>query len=166
VLVRFRPGAPFGRASATHFSMNWLRPGVVRRFIAKGTTVRAGRKQIFARAELFAEDNRGERSLIATGDTLVVPIDRQPMLNRCQGHFFPTWKPPAASPHWIRTGRGKLVGVHLANGSPYATSTWQYRRSSQISELRQISSSSQSACDSRFTKKLCSSVPARMIFSP
>ena len=65
-----------GNVTATHFSMNCLRPAVGRRFIAKGTTVRAGRKQIFAKAELFAENDQGERSLVATGDTLMVPIDR------------------------------------------------------------------------------------------
>jgi uncharacterized protein (TIGR00369 family) len=65
-----------GNVTATHFSMNCLRPAVGRRFIAKGTTVRAGRKQIFAKAELFAENDHGQRSLVATGDTLMVPIDR------------------------------------------------------------------------------------------
>ena len=34
----------------------------------------AGRKQIFAKAELFAENDLGERSLVATGDTLMVPV--------------------------------------------------------------------------------------------
>lgn len=63
-----------GNVTATHFSMNCLRPAVGRRLIAKGTTVRAGRKQIFAKAELFAENDQGERSLVATGDTLMVPI--------------------------------------------------------------------------------------------
>ena len=65
-----------GNVTATHFSMNCLRPAVGRRFTAKGTTVRAGRKQVFARAELFAENDQGEKSLVATGDTLLVPIDR------------------------------------------------------------------------------------------
>ena len=64
-----------GNVTATHFSMNCLRPAVGRRLIAKGTTVRAGRRQIFARAELFAENDQGERSLVATGETLMVPVD-------------------------------------------------------------------------------------------
>jgi uncharacterized protein (TIGR00369 family) len=63
-----------GNVTATHFSMNCLRPVVGRRLIAKGTTVRAGRRQIFAKAELFAENDQGERSLVATGETLMVPI--------------------------------------------------------------------------------------------
>ena len=65
-----------GNVTATHFSMNCLRPVVGRRLIAKGTTVRAGRRQIFAKAELFAENDQGERSLVATGETLMVPVDR------------------------------------------------------------------------------------------
>jgi uncharacterized protein (TIGR00369 family) len=64
-----------GNVTATHFSMSCLRPAVGRRLIAKGTTVRAGRRQIFAKAELFAENDQGERSLVATGETLMVPID-------------------------------------------------------------------------------------------
>ena len=64
------------RVTASHFSMNCLKPAVGRRFVAKGTIVRAGRKQIFAKAELFAEDEQGTRALIATGETLLVPLDR------------------------------------------------------------------------------------------
>ena len=62
-----------GSVTASHFSMNCLRPAVGRLFVAKGTTIRAGRKQIFARAELFAQNEQGEISLVATGETLLVP---------------------------------------------------------------------------------------------
>ncbi|MGH6710445.1 MAG: PaaI family thioesterase [Bradyrhizobium sp.] len=62
-----------GGVMASHFSMNCLRPAVGRAFVAKGTTVKAGRKQIFAKAELFAENEQGEMSLVATGETLMVP---------------------------------------------------------------------------------------------
>ena len=65
-----------GRVTASHFSMNCLKPAVGRRFVANGTSVRAGRKQIFAKAELFAEDDQGVRTLVATGETLLVPVDR------------------------------------------------------------------------------------------
>jgi uncharacterized protein (TIGR00369 family) len=64
-----------GRVMASHFSMNCLKPAVGRLFVAKGTTVRAGRKQIFAKAELFAENEAGEPTLVATGETLLVPAD-------------------------------------------------------------------------------------------
>jgi uncharacterized protein (TIGR00369 family) len=63
-----------GAVTASHFSMSCLRPAVGRCFVAKGTTIRAGRKQVFAKAELFAESERGEVSLVATGETLLVPI--------------------------------------------------------------------------------------------
>jgi hypothetical protein len=35
--------------------------------------VRAGRRQVFARAELLAENEQGETSLVATGETVLVP---------------------------------------------------------------------------------------------
>jgi len=63
-----------GSVTASHFSMNCLRPAVGRLFVAKGTTIRVGRKQIFARAELFAENEQGEISLVATGEPLLVPV--------------------------------------------------------------------------------------------
>jgi uncharacterized protein (TIGR00369 family) len=63
-----------GSVTASHFSMNCLKPAVGRCFIAKGTTLRAGRRQIFARAELFAENEQGEASLVATGETVLVPL--------------------------------------------------------------------------------------------
>jgi uncharacterized protein (TIGR00369 family) len=64
-----------GKVTASHFSMNCLRPAVGRLFIAKGATVRAGRRQIFAKAELFTEDEQGEKSLVATGETLLLSLD-------------------------------------------------------------------------------------------
>lgn len=64
-----------GNVTASHFSMNCLRPAIGRRFIAKGLILRAGRKQVFARAELFAERDNDERTLVATGEALLVPID-------------------------------------------------------------------------------------------
>ena len=65
-----------GNVTASHFSMNCLEPAIGRRFIAKEFTVRAGRKQVFARAELFAESDQGEGALVATGESLLVPIDQ------------------------------------------------------------------------------------------
>src|ERR1700709_2248847 len=69
----FAAATVVGGVMASHFSMNCLKPAVGKAFVAKGTTVRAGRKQIFARAELFVENEAGERSLVATGETLMVP---------------------------------------------------------------------------------------------
>ena len=63
-----------GSVTASHFSMNCLKPAVGRSFVARGTTLRAGRRQVFARAELFAEDDKGGMSLVATGETVLVPV--------------------------------------------------------------------------------------------
>lgn len=71
----FAAATVVGRVTASHFSMNCLRPAIGRVFVAKGTTVKAGRRQIFAKAELFAEDEQGERYLVATGETLLVSLN-------------------------------------------------------------------------------------------
>lgn len=70
----FAAATVVGNVTASHFSMNCLRPAVGRSFIARGTTVRAGRRQVFARAELFAENEQGETSLVATGETVLIPL--------------------------------------------------------------------------------------------
>ena len=70
----FAAATVVGNVTASHFSMNCLRPAVGRSFIAKGTTVRTGRRQVFARAELFAENEQGETSLVATGETVLIPL--------------------------------------------------------------------------------------------
>src|SRR5689334_21155511 len=63
-----------GAVTASHLSMNCLRPAIGRVFVARGLTAHAGRRQVFARAELFAEDEAGNRSLVATGETLLVAL--------------------------------------------------------------------------------------------
>lgn len=69
----FAAATVVGAVTASHFSMNCLRPATGRHFLAKGTMLRAGRRQIFARAELFAGDEESEMSLVATGETVLVP---------------------------------------------------------------------------------------------
>lgn len=64
-----------GRVMASHFSVNCLVPAVGQRFVARGRVVRAGRKQVFTSAELFAEEAAGgARKLVATGDAILVPV--------------------------------------------------------------------------------------------
>lgn len=70
----FAAASVVGNVTASHFSMNCLRPAIGRGFIAKGSIVRAGRRQVFARAELFAENEQGETALVATGETVLVPL--------------------------------------------------------------------------------------------
>ena len=60
-----------GPVLPSHFSVNCLAPAIGDAFRAKGFLVRAGKRQIFARAELFGEKD-GIRSLVATGETLLL----------------------------------------------------------------------------------------------
>jgi len=69
----FAAATVVGPVTASHFAMNCLKPAVGHHFIARGTTIRTGRRQVFARAELFAGDEQGGLSLVATGETVLVP---------------------------------------------------------------------------------------------
>jgi uncharacterized protein (TIGR00369 family) len=62
-----------GRVLASHVSMNCLAPAVGDAFVARARVVKAGRRQVFARAELFALRGAEER-LVATGDVILVPV--------------------------------------------------------------------------------------------
>ncbi len=62
-----------GHVLASHISVNCLAPAQGDAFIARARVVKAGRRQIFASAELFAL--RGDREhLVATGDVILVPL--------------------------------------------------------------------------------------------
>lgn len=63
-----------GRVLASHFSVNCLAPAVGRRFVAKGRVVKAGRKQVFAAAELYAQGEGDALKLVATGEAILVPV--------------------------------------------------------------------------------------------
>lgn len=71
----FAAGTVAGNVLASHFSVNCLAPAVGEVFIARGQVVKSGKKQVFARAELFAQT--GDQSkLVATGDAILVPIQQ------------------------------------------------------------------------------------------
>ena len=63
-----------GRVLASHFSVNCIAPAVGQVFIASGKVVKAGRKQVFASGELYAETD-GKRKLVATGNAILVPVE-------------------------------------------------------------------------------------------
>ncbi|MEJ8845938.1 PaaI family thioesterase [Variovorax rhizosphaerae] len=64
-----------GNVLASHFSVNCLAPAVGRAFVARGRVVKAGRKQVFAVAELFAEgEGDAPPKLVATGSAILVPV--------------------------------------------------------------------------------------------
>jgi uncharacterized protein (TIGR00369 family) len=72
----FAAGTIVGRAIASHYSVNFLAPAVGDAFFARGRVVKAGRRQVFTRAELFAE-TAGARRLVAVGDTLLLTQGEQ-----------------------------------------------------------------------------------------
>ncbi|MGV3494017.1 MAG: PaaI family thioesterase [Ramlibacter sp.] len=62
-----------GRVLASHYAVNFLRPAVGERFIARARVVKPGRTQVFTACELFAVQG-GEEKLVATGETLLTPV--------------------------------------------------------------------------------------------
>ena len=64
-----------GAVLASHYQVNCLAPAVGKAFYAKASVVRAGKRQVFTRAELFAEGEDGERKLVATGETILMVSD-------------------------------------------------------------------------------------------
>ncbi|BCW89767.1 hypothetical protein sos41_29340 [Alphaproteobacteria bacterium SO-S41] len=62
-----------GPVLTSHYSVNFMVPAVGTRFRAVGRVVRAGKRQIFTAAELYAEKDGTER-LVATGEALLMPV--------------------------------------------------------------------------------------------
>jgi acyl-coenzyme A thioesterase PaaI-like protein len=62
-----------GHVLASHISVNCLAPATGDSFVARAGVVKAGRRQVFAHAELYALRG-GEEHLVATGDVILVPI--------------------------------------------------------------------------------------------
>jgi uncharacterized protein (TIGR00369 family) len=67
-----------GRVLASHFSVNCLSPALARAFVARGKVVKAGRKQVFASAELYGQGEDGSLKLVATGSAILVPVEEAP----------------------------------------------------------------------------------------
>lgn len=64
-----------GWVMASHYSVNCLSPAVGHSFVAHGHVIRAGKRQIFTRGELFAESDGGALKLVATGGAILVPTE-------------------------------------------------------------------------------------------
>ena len=56
---------------ASHCAVNFLYPAAGESFVARGTVVKSGRRQVFITGELFAERD-GELNLIATATQLMI----------------------------------------------------------------------------------------------
>jgi len=67
-----------GRVLASHFSVNCLSPALGRAFVARGKVVKAGRKQVFATAELYGQGEGDSLKLVATGSAILVPVEEAP----------------------------------------------------------------------------------------
>ena len=63
-----------GPVLASHFSVNCLATATGAAFVARAQVVKAGRRQVFAHADLFAR-NGGEERLVATGDAILIPVE-------------------------------------------------------------------------------------------
>lgn len=66
-----------GPVMASHYSVNCMAPAVGQGFVARATVTKAGKRQVFARAEVFAELDGGELRLVASGEVILVPVDPQ-----------------------------------------------------------------------------------------
>ena len=62
-----------GHVLASHISVNCLAPATGDAFVARARVVKAGRRQVFARAELFSLRG-GCEHLVATGEVILVPL--------------------------------------------------------------------------------------------
>jgi uncharacterized protein (TIGR00369 family) len=63
-----------GNVVASQYQVRCFRPAIGARFLARAHVVKAGKKQIFAMAELFAVQD-GEETLVAGGDAILVPLN-------------------------------------------------------------------------------------------
>lgn len=63
-----------GAVVASHCAVNYLAPAASEAFVARARVVKAGRRQVFTSAELFAERG-GSLALVASGETILVPTD-------------------------------------------------------------------------------------------
>lgn len=62
---------------ASHYSVNCMAPAVGQAFVARASVTKAGKRQVFARAEVFAEQAGGELRLVASGEVIFVPVEPQ-----------------------------------------------------------------------------------------
>lgn len=71
-----------GDVLTAQFSVNYLSPGIGEAFIARGHVVKAGKRQVVTRADIFAA-SAGEEKLIAVASAVILPagaaaLDRPP----------------------------------------------------------------------------------------
>ena len=71
----FAAGTVAGPVLASHVSVRFLAPATGVRFVTKTRVVKAGRRQVFASADLYCETvDSADLKLVATGDAILVPL--------------------------------------------------------------------------------------------
>lgn len=63
-----------GNVLASHCSMNCMAPAVGSSFVVTAEVIRAGKRQVFTRADLFAFSDETTARHVATGETILLPI--------------------------------------------------------------------------------------------
>lgn len=74
----FAAASVVGRVLASHYSVNFLRPAVGERFIARARVVKPGKSQVFTTCDLYAVSG-GVEKLVATGETLLSVVANAPL---------------------------------------------------------------------------------------
>ena len=74
----FAAATMVGRVLASHYSVNFLRPAVGERFIARARVVKPGKTQVFTSCDLYAV-SEGTEKLVATGETLLTVVAAPPV---------------------------------------------------------------------------------------
>lgn len=70
----FAAATVVGQVLASNCSVNYLSPAVGEVFVCRAEVVKAGKRQVFTRAELSAEQE-GRSKLVASGQTLLMRAD-------------------------------------------------------------------------------------------
>jgi uncharacterized protein (TIGR00369 family) len=71
--ISWSAGSAIGDVVTSEFRVHILAPGKGERFIAKGQVVKAGRRQVVSRADIFAVSG-GEEKLIAIATGTCIPV--------------------------------------------------------------------------------------------
>jgi uncharacterized protein (TIGR00369 family) len=70
----FAAATVVGNVLASHFSVNCMAPAVGSSFVVKAEVIRAGKRQVFTRADLFALSDETNAKHVATGETILLPV--------------------------------------------------------------------------------------------
>jgi uncharacterized protein (TIGR00369 family) len=64
-----------GQVVTQEYKINFLAPALGENFIGKGYVIRAGKRQIVCRADVYAITKEGQEKLVATALATILPVD-------------------------------------------------------------------------------------------